>query len=157
MNLRRGKPRINIIKDENGNLLTEPYRVLNKWKNIFNRVLNVHGVHDVRQIDTHMAEPLVLGHGLVEAKITTEKLKRYKSPGIDQILAELIKAGSEILCSEIQKLIFCMWNKEELPHNSRRNLLLHQFIRRVIRLIIIEESPSYQLPTKFYPSFFWQG
>jgi hypothetical protein len=29
----------------------------------------------------------------------------------------------------------------------------------VIRLIviIIEESSSYQLPTKFYPTFFWPG
>jgi hypothetical protein len=31
--------------------------------------------------------------------------------------------------------------------------------KRVIRLIviIIEESPAYQLPTKFYPTFFWTG
>jgi hypothetical protein len=27
----------------------------------------------------------------------------------------------------------------------------------VIRLIIIKESPSYQLPTKFYATFFWPG
>jgi Fe-S cluster assembly ATPase SufC len=35
--------RINIIKDENGNLLTHSQRVLNRWKNLFNHVLNVHG------------------------------------------------------------------------------------------------------------------
>jgi hypothetical protein len=34
-------------------------------------------------------------------------------------------------------------------------LLLYQFMKRVIRLtvIIIKESPSYQLPTKFYRTF----
>jgi hypothetical protein len=44
-------------------------------------------------------------------------------------------------------------------HSSGRNLLLYQLIKRVIRLIviIIEESPSYQLPTKFYPTFFCSG
>jgi hypothetical protein len=44
-------------------------------------------------------------------------------------------------------------------HSSRRNLVLYQFIKRAIRLtvIIIEESPSYQLPTKLYPTFFWPG
>jgi hypothetical protein len=42
-------------------------------------------------------------------------LKRYKWPGTDQILAELIKAGSEILLSEIHKLINSVWNKEEFP------------------------------------------
>jgi hypothetical protein len=39
--------RINIIKDEKGNKLTDPHSVLNRWKNCFNQVLNVHGVHDV--------------------------------------------------------------------------------------------------------------
>jgi hypothetical protein len=54
------QPRINIIKDENGNLLSDPQSVLNRWKNFFNQVLNIHGVHDVRQMDIHMAEPSVL-------------------------------------------------------------------------------------------------
>jgi hypothetical protein len=39
---------------------------------------------------------------LVEVEITIGKLKSYKSPGTDQIPAELIKAGDET-CSEIHK------------------------------------------------------
>jgi hypothetical protein len=42
------QPRINIIKDKNGNLLADPQSVLNRWKNFFIQVLNVHGVHNVR-------------------------------------------------------------------------------------------------------------
>jgi hypothetical protein len=34
-----------------------------------------------------------------------EKLKRHKSPGIDQIPAELIKAGDRTIRSKIHKLI----------------------------------------------------
>jgi hypothetical protein len=77
--------------------------------------------------------------------------------GADQIPAELIKAGGETLCSEIHKLV--VYGIRRNCHRSRTNLLLYQFIRRVIRLtvIIIEEFPSYQLPTKFYPPFFWEG
>jgi hypothetical protein len=45
------QPRINIIKDKNVILLADPQSVLNRWKNFFNQVLNVHGVHDVRQMD----------------------------------------------------------------------------------------------------------
>jgi hypothetical protein len=45
------QPIINIIKDDNGNLLTDPQGVLNRWENFFNQVLNLHGVHDVRQKD----------------------------------------------------------------------------------------------------------
>jgi hypothetical protein len=39
-------------------------------------------------------------------------MKMYKSPGSDQILAELIQAGGELLQSEIHKLIHSVWNKE---------------------------------------------
>ena len=44
-----------------------------------------------------------------------EKLKNHKSPGIDQIPAEFIKAGGRTICCEIHKLIISIWNKEELP------------------------------------------
>jgi hypothetical protein len=37
-------------------------------------------------------------------EIAIAKLKKYKSPGSDQILAELIQAGGEILLSAIHKL-----------------------------------------------------
>jgi hypothetical protein len=40
----------------------------------------------------------------------------YKSLGSDEIPAELIHAGSEILLSAIHKVINSIWNKEELPN-----------------------------------------
>jgi len=48
-----------------------------------------------------------------------EKPKRHKSPGIDQIPAELIKGGGRTIRSEIHKLItrISIWNKEELPED----------------------------------------
>jgi hypothetical protein len=64
-------------------------------------VLNVHGAHDVKQMDIHTTEPLVPETSLVEVEITIGKLKSHKSPGTDQIPAELINAGGETLCSEI--------------------------------------------------------
>jgi len=39
----------------------------------------------------------------------------HKSPGIDQIPAELIKAGVRTIRGAIHKLIIAIWNKEELP------------------------------------------
>ena len=60
-------------------------------KNYFSQLLNVHGATDVRQEEIHTAEPLVPEPSAFELAI--EKLKSHKSPGIDQIPAELIKAG----------------------------------------------------------------
>jgi hypothetical protein len=81
----------------------------------------------------HTAEPLVPEPSLVEVRIATGKLESYKSPGTDQILTKFIKAGGEILRIEIHKLIRSVWNKEKC-HSSTRNLLLYQFIKRLIRL-----------------------
>jgi hypothetical protein len=43
----------------------------------------------------HTAEPLVSEPSVSEIEMATEKLKRHKSPGTDQIPAELLKAGYE--------------------------------------------------------------
>jgi hypothetical protein len=99
------QPRINIMKDENSTLLANPQNVLNRWKNLFNQVLNVHGFRDVMQMDIHTAEPRVPEPSLVEVKIAIGELKRYKSPDIDQIPAEFISVGGETLRIEIHKFI----------------------------------------------------
>jgi hypothetical protein len=75
----------------------------------------VHNVSDIRQIEVHTAEPLVSCPSRFEVEIVIAELKKYKSPGSDQISAELIQAGGEILLSAIHKLVNSVWNKEELP------------------------------------------
>jgi hypothetical protein len=74
--------------------------------------LNVHNISAVRQIEIHTAEPLVPCPSHLEIQISVAKLKEYKSPGSDQILAELIQAGGESLVSVNHKLITSIWNKE---------------------------------------------
>jgi hypothetical protein len=75
--------------------------------------LNAHNISDVRQIKIHTAEPLVPSPSHLETEISITKLKRYKSPGSDEIPAELIQAGGETV-SAADKLINSVWNKEEL-------------------------------------------
>jgi hypothetical protein len=41
----------------------------------------------------HTAEPPVPGPSAFEVEMAIEKLKGFKSPGTDQIPAELVKAG----------------------------------------------------------------
>jgi hypothetical protein len=66
--------------------------------------LNIHVVGDVRQTEMHTDEPFVPEPSASEAEVAIGKLKRYKSPGVDQIPAELIQLGWETLRSEIHKL-----------------------------------------------------
>ena len=70
--------------------------------------------------------------GAFEVELAIEKLKSNKSPGIDQIPAELIKVGGRTIHSGIHKLIISICNKEELPEEWKsRSLYLS--IRRAIK------------------------
>jgi hypothetical protein len=61
---------------------------------------------------------------LVEVEIGIGKLNSYKSPDSDQIPAELVKARSETLCSEIHKIICSVWNKEESPQQWKECIIV---------------------------------
>jgi hypothetical protein len=111
------------VKDENGDLLADFDNILNRWKNDFSQLLNVHNVSDVRQIGVHTAEPLVPDRSRLEVEIATAKLKKYKSPGSDQIPAEIIQEGGEILLSVNHKLINSVWNKEELADQWKESII----------------------------------
>jgi hypothetical protein len=79
------QPRSNLVKDKNGDLLADSH-ILNRWKNYFSQLLNVHRVSDIKQIELHRAEP-----SPSEVEIAIAESKRYKSPGSDQIQAELMR------------------------------------------------------------------
>jgi len=51
MTLKKGyQPRTNIVKDEKRDFVAESYCILARWRNIFFKLLNVHGYYDVRHI-----------------------------------------------------------------------------------------------------------
>jgi hypothetical protein len=90
----------------------------------------VHNISDVKQIEIYTAEPLVPGPSHLEVEIAIAKLKEFKSPGSDQIPAELIQAGDEILLSAIHKLINSVWNREELPDQWKESVIVPIFQKK---------------------------
>jgi hypothetical protein len=90
---------LELIKDEKCDFVTDSHSIWAKWKNHVSQQLNVHGVNVVRQTEIHTAEPLVPELSATEVKMAIEKLKRHKSPGINQIPAELIKARGRTIHS----------------------------------------------------------
>jgi hypothetical protein len=93
-------------------------------RNHFSQLLNVHVVNDVRQTEVRTADPLVSEPSAFEFEMAVGKLKRYKSPCIDQIPAELIKAGGRTILPEVHKPINSMWNKEQLPEQWKDSIIL---------------------------------
>jgi hypothetical protein len=79
---------------ENGDLPAECHYILNGWKNYYSQLLNVHSVISCRY-KYITAQSLVPDHSPYKVEIAISKLKNYKSPDNDEILA-----GPEILWSE---------------------------------------------------------
>jgi hypothetical protein len=86
--------------------------------------LNIQGANDVRQIEIRSAETLVPEPSAVEVEVAIEKLKRHKSPGIDQIPAELFQAGGRTFRCEIHKLINSIWNIKELHEEWKEFIIV---------------------------------
>ena len=127
------QPTTNIVKDEKGRLITDSHSFLARWRNHFSQLLNVHGVNNIRQqTEIQKGEPLVPETSAFEVEMATEELKRHKSPGTDQIPAQLIKAGGRTIHSEIHKFITSIWNKVELPEQWKE-LITVLFTRRAIK------------------------
>jgi len=116
------QPRTNTVNDEGGHLFTDFQIILVRWRNHFSHLLNVYRVNDISQIDVHTAEPLVHDPSAYEFGLTIEKLKSYKTPHINQITAELIKAAGRTIHSDTPKLINSIWNKEELPEEWKESI-----------------------------------
>ena len=108
------RPRTIIVQDEKSDLVTFCHSILANWRNHFSQLLNVHGVNDVSLTEIHKAELLVPEANTFEFEMAIEKLKRHRSSGIDQIPSELLQAVGRTICSEVNKLIISVRNKEEL-------------------------------------------
>ncbi|PNF34871.1 hypothetical protein B7P43_G03116 [Cryptotermes secundus] len=152
------QPSSNLVKDENGDLLADSHNILNRWRNYYSQLLNVRRVSDVRQTEIHTAEPLIPDPSPFEVESAIAKLKLYKSLRSDQIPAELMQEGGEILRSKIHNLITSIWHKEKLPDQWKESIVIPVHNKgdktdcsnyRGISLL----STSY----KFYPIFFSQG
>jgi hypothetical protein len=124
------------VKDENGDLLSDSHNILNKWKKYFSQLMNVHRVSDVRQIEIDTAEPLVPDPSFFEVEIAIAKMKRYKSPGSNQISKNLFKQEVKNCgLRSVNSLILFGIMKNFLI--SGRSLLAYQFTRRAIKLTVV--------------------
>ena len=114
---------MNTVCDENGDLVTDCQNILAVWRNHFSQLFNVRAVNDVRQTDIHTAELLVPEQSAFEVEMSIEKLKRHKSPGIDQIPTEVIKAEVEQLALRSINLLILFGIKRSFLRSERSQSL----------------------------------
>ncbi|XP_066982159.1 uncharacterized protein [Macrobrachium rosenbergii] len=108
--------RSRIAKNVNGSITVQKNKELEIWKNYFCELLNrddpinpVEGRH-MQAPDLIVEEPT-----LIDVKNVINSLKHNTAPGLNNIPAELLKNGGEMLHSKILELLIKIWRTEEKP------------------------------------------
>jgi len=118
------QPRCDRVNVKKGDLVADSHVIVARWRNYFSQLFNVHGVKGVGQAEIHTAEPPVPEPSASEFELAIDNLKSHKSPGIDQIPAELIKVGCRTIYLEIHKLIISIWKKEILSEEWKESIIV---------------------------------
>ena len=120
--------RVRIIKDKNGKTLTDQKEVSNRWLEHFRQLYNPHTDTD----ETVFAELPVANSAptecpcLLKAEIESAimRLKKDKSPGMDNITAEEIQAAGQAGVEVLYHLCLRIWEEESFPQDWRKAVIV---------------------------------
>ena len=122
------KPRTNLCRDLEDNILTSKDDILNRWNNHFSTLLNGNNINDDDDVVQYMEKCIVMrnnNHRMEdnhngpptreEINECIKQLKNNKAPGGDGIQAELLKHITDELQHNLCKLIKKIWEEEIIP------------------------------------------
>lgn len=116
--------RTNKIRDNNGQLLGDTDGIIRRWKDYFQNLLNKPPIPQTRQNTYQRVEPLIEAPTYEEVVEAVNRLKARKSPGEDNIPAELIQAAGPELWHRTHQIAVKVWEEEKLPDAWQIGLLI---------------------------------
>ena len=114
------------VRDQQGNMILKVEDKLRCWKEHFERVLNredpeteaiIIPSSELLDIDT---EP----PSVEEVKRAIKALKDGKTPGIDQVYAEMLKADEQTTATVLTNILCDIWESEEAPLSWKTGLIV---------------------------------
>lgn len=116
------------IKDKNGKVLASKEEQDGRWMEHFRETLNqppppstfdFADAPPPTNLDVNMEDI-----NTAEVMAAIRRLKNNKAPGIDQISAEMLKAGGDGAVRRIAKLLNACWNGECVPSDWRKGVIV---------------------------------
>ncbi len=127
---RRWQPRQAAIKDKSGKILMDKKQVKRRWTDYCEELYKEKDVRNAELLQELQAitpmerndEKEDILYEEVERAI--KRLKNNKSPGVDEITGEMIKAGGEELAKEIHGMCNDIWKGEKTPVEWIKSILI---------------------------------
>ena len=115
-----------VIEDSSGNLLTESSAVLNRWTEYCQELYN-YPIQPDKNILEGVATPRVPSPIPIlreEVEEAIRSLPTGKSPGADNITAELLKHGGQEMVTYVTAICQKIWEKKQWPTEWTQSLII---------------------------------
>ena len=116
------------ILDKSSNLMSGKKEMQARWTEHFREVLNRAEPTDPITIEDEsefelggLIEEIVITEPTIgKIKAAIERLKNGKSPGVDSIMAELLKVHKELSAAKVRQLLEKVWKHEKIPDKWKK-------------------------------------
>ncbi len=113
------------VKNKNGELLVEPEKIAERWKEYFQELLNVE--ENIQEERNEGGEEREEGNhqeiSIEEVKKELKRMKDGKAAGDGDLPIEIIKAGGEEAIVWLCKLYNCAYREEKTPKDWQRSVI----------------------------------
>lgn len=121
-------PQVRVVKDEQGQILTDLVEVKQRWGQYFDNLYNDPNAVNEGYIDNLpsiivAAEIPAITESEIEVAI--KKMKRRKAPGVDDITVEELEAATlGTGLQELHRLFTAIWDQEEIPTEWKHSVIV---------------------------------
>lgn len=123
-----------LLSADGNTLITEKEKILERWAEHFNSVLNRPSSINDEAIDrlpqVPINEALDDPPTLLETQKAIRLLSSGKAPGSDSIPAEVYKDGGTVLTEKLHQLYSLMWKEETIPQDFKDASIIHLYKRK---------------------------
>lgn len=119
------------VRSKEGELLTNSEEQLKRWKEYFNEVFNTTLIPQEEQEQEELEQqvtPLLPINTQPPSKSEIIKAlkscKNNKAPGVDSVVAEMLKVDYEVTADMLLPLFLEIWNTETIPEDWRKGILI---------------------------------
>jgi Reverse transcriptase (RNA-dependent DNA polymerase) len=119
-------PRVAICRAKEGEMICSRDGVLDRWKQYFDELLNADfdgSLYASARLYNKDDRKEVPPPTIDEVELAISRLKNNKSPGADELPAELFKSGNKALSTTLHAIISRIWECESLPDDWRLGVI----------------------------------